>query len=439
MTGRRATRTGIPSGGRIPQYGYMKIFGCMAALLGVLLPASTLQAENWPQFRGIHRDNISPETGLLRSWPEGGPKELWRLEVGQGYSAAAIFDGTVYFNDYDESASEWQVRAVSLTDGSELWTFREPRRIRPNHGITRTVPAVDGKVVYALDPKIVLHALDAASGEEIWRKNLVQEYQAKIPPWYNGQCPLLDDDRLIIAPGGAALVVALDKTSGEEIWRTPNPEGWPMSHASLMPATLAGTEQYLYNNLYGTVGVAADDGRLLWHQPFKFNVAVAPSPLPLAGDRVFITAGYDAGGAILAVEADGQAMAVETAVAVTPDIWNSEIHTPIVHDGHFFGVGRHKRGLFTCLTEQGEVVWTSDGKASFEQGSYLLADGMFFVLEGKTGMLRLVEATTDEYRELAKAQILGGHDVWGPMALSDGKLVLRDMRQMVCLDVKSSG
>lgn len=410
----------------------MKNLGCLAAMAWILISAPGTRAENWTQFRGNQRDNISRETNLLRTWPEGGPKEMWRLEVGQGYAAAAIYEGKVFFNDYDEASSEWQVRSVTLADGKELWRFREARRIRPNHGITRTVPAVDGKLVFALDPKTVLHALDINTGEEVWRKNLVQEYQAKIPPWYNGQCPLLDGDHLIIAPGGSALVVALAKDTGEEIWRTDNPEGWPMSHASLMPATLGGTKQYLYNNLFGTMGVAADDGRLLWHFPFKFNVAVAPSPLALNDREVFITAGYDAGGAILAV--DGSE--VQASVQVTPDIWNSEIHTPIVHDGHFFGVGRHKRGLFTCLTTKGEVVWTSEGRASFEQGSYLLADGMFYVLEGKTGMLRLVEARTDEYRELARAQILGGHDVWGPMALSDGKLVLRDMRQIVCLDVK---
>jgi outer membrane protein assembly factor BamB len=406
------------------------------AALTVLMLGSGVRAENWPQFRGPNRDNISAEKGLLRSWPEGGPEVLWRLDVAQGYSAAAVFDGKVFFNDYDEAAANWLVRSVDLETGNEDWRYEESRRIRPNHGITRTVPAVDGKLVYTLDPKTVLHALDISTGEEVWRKNLVEEYQAQIPPWYNGQCPLLDGDRLIIAPGGAALMVALQKETGEEIWRTPNPDGWPMSHASIMPATLAGAKQYLYNNLFGTVGIAAEDGRRLWHQPFKFNVAVAPSPLPLDGETVFITAGYDAGGAILKVSKQGDQFAVESAVQVTPDIWNAEIHTPIVYKDHMFGVGRQKRGLFTCLDKKGEVVWTSEGQAAFEQGSFLLADDMFFILEGKTGMLHLVEARTDEYRELAQAQVLSGHDVWGPMALSDGRLVLRDMRQMVCLKVK---
>jgi outer membrane protein assembly factor BamB len=408
----------------------------IVAALTALVLASGVRAENWPQFRGPNRDNISAEKGLLKSWPEGGPEVLWRLDVAQGYSAAAIFDGRVFFNDYDEAAANWLVRSVDLETGTEHWRYEESRRIRPNHGITRTVPAVDGKLVYTLDPKTVLHALDMSTGKEVWRKNLVEEYQAQIPPWYNGQCPLLDGDRLIIAPGGAALMVALQKETGEEIWRTPNPDGWPMSHASIMPATLAGAKQYLYNNLFGTVGIAAEDGRRLWHQPFKFNVAVAPSPLPLDGETVFITAGYDAGGAILKVSKQGDQFAVESAVQVTPDIWNAEIHTPIVYKDHMFGVGRQKRGLFTCLDMKGEVVWTSEGKAAFEQGSFLLADDMFFILEGKTGMLHLVEARTDEYRELAQAQVLSGHDVWGPMALADGKLVLRDMRQMVCLKVK---
>jgi outer membrane protein assembly factor BamB len=101
-----------------------------------------------------------------------------------------------------------------------------------------------------------------------------------------------------------------------------------------------------------------------------------------------------------------------------------------------FAVGKKKRGLFTCLDLDGKPVWNSDGKAYFGLGSFILADGMFYILEGKTGMLRLLEASTEGYKELASAQILGGHDVWGPPALSDGKLVMRDFGRMVCIKVK---
>ena len=406
----------------------------------VLAAPASLGADDWPQFRGPHRDGISAETGLLRQWPEGGPKVLWSLEMDQGYSAAAIHRGRVYFNDYDSSKFEWLVRAVTLAEGKELWTFRETRRIRPNHGITRTVPAVDGKYVFSLDPKATFHALDAESGEELWRKNLIEEYGTQIPPWYVGQCPLIEDDRVLIAPGGKdVLAVAFDKATGEEIWRAPNPEGWPMSHASLMPAKLGGVDQYLYNTLFGTHGIAAADGRLLWHFRFKFNVSASPSPVALDGERVYVTAAYESGGAMFRVQRDGDAFAASEVFAHGPDEWNSEVHTPIVYRDHLFAVGKKKRGLFTCLDGDGHQVWTSEGHASFDLGGFILADGMFFILDGKTGMLRLVEASTTAYKELASAQILGGHDVWAPPALSDGKLVIRDLGRMVCLQVGEEG
>jgi len=408
-------------------------------LVCLLLPCLGL-AGDWPQFRGPDRDGTSRETGLLRAWPEGGPEVVWSTEVGQGYSSAAIHSGRVYFADYDEASFEYLVRCLTLAEGKELWRFKEKRRIRPNHGITRAVPATDGKYVFALDPKTTLHALDAATGEEIWRKNFIEEYGSKIPPWYNGQNPLIEDDRILVAPvGPSALVVALDKATGEEIWRTPNPEGWLLSHSSLMPAELGGVKQYLFSVLQGTVGVSAADGKLLWHFPFKFNLSVSPSPLAIDSERVYVTAAYDSGGAMFRVKRDGDGFSTEEIFVHAADEWNSEVQTPILFEGHFFAVGKKRRGLFTCLDLDGKQVWTSDGKASFGLGSFILADGMFLILEGKTGLLRLVEADTKEYRELASAQILSGHDVWGPPALSNGMLVMRDFGRMVCIKLKQDG
>ncbi len=404
--------------------------------LSTLLPAAS--SSDWPQFRGPNRDNISRETGLLRKWPAKGPRVLWTIPVAQGYAGAAIVDGRVYHHDYDEKRSDWRVHCRSLTTGKEIWTFTERRAIRPNHGITRTVPAVDGKYVVSLDPKCVLHCLDVKTGKELWRKSLVTEYKSMIPPWYNGQCPLMEPDRVIIATGGAAILVALDKGTGKEIWRTPNPGKLLMSHASVMPATLGGVKQYLYGTLNGPLGVAASDGKLLWEFQRRFNVAVAPSPIAVDGERVFMTASYDAGSIMLRVRRSGNSFQAESVFDMKNNEWNSEVHTPIVHQNHLFAVGKKRRGLFTCLNFDGKVVWESDPKTSFDLGSFLLADGMFFILDGKTGMLRLAEASTAGYKELASAQVLSGHDVWAPMALSGGKLVLRDMTKMVCIDVRGA-
>lgn len=393
------------------------------------------KAGDWTQFRGPDRDGISKEKGLLRKWPEGGPEVVWTVDVGQGYSAAAIVGGLVYFNDYDTEKQDWMVRCLTLDEGKEVWRFSEARRIRPNHAITRTVPSVDGKYLFSLDPKAVFHCLDAKTGKELWRKELVQEYQAKIPPWYNGQCPLMEDDRVIIATGGDALLLALEKATGDEIWRSENPENQPMTHASPMPAKLGGVDQYIYTTLKGMYGISADQGKVLWHAPFKLNVAVAPSPLAIDDELVFLTSGYNAGSAMFRVARNGASFEAEKVFELSPNDWNSEVHTPILFEDHLFAVGKKSRGLFTCLNQKGEIVWTSMGKASFDLGSFLLADGMFFILEGKTGMLRLVEANTAEYRELASAQVLSGHDVWAPLALSEGKLVIRDLSKMVCVKV----
>jgi len=133
----------------------------------------------------------------------------------------------------------------------------------------------------------------------------------------------------------------------------------------------------------------------------------------------------------------GETFKAEAVFDLKNNEWNSEVHTPIVYKGHLFAIGKKKRGLFTCLGLDGKEVWTSSGKASFGLGSFLMADGMFFALDGDTGTLRLLEASLTEYKELDSAKVLAGQEVWAPMALSDGKLVLRDLSKMVCLNVRA--
>jgi outer membrane protein assembly factor BamB len=409
----------------------------MAAGASTLLPAPAAGSD-WPQFRGPDRNAISREVGLARKWPAAGPRVLWSVPVAQGYAGAAILAGRVYHHDYDEAKAEWCVNCRSLADGKLIWQFREAREIRPNHAITRTVPAVDARFVCSIDPKAVLHCLDARTGKQLWRKSLVTDYKARIPDWYNGQCPLQEPDRVVVATGGDAIMVAFDKATGKEIWRTPNQKQHLMTHASVMPATLGGVKQYVYGTLKGPLGVSAKDGKLLWDYDRKFNVAVAPSPLSLDTELVFMTASYDAGSIMLRVRPNGAAFKAEPVFDMKMNEWNSEVHTPVAFKGHLFGVGKKRRGLFTCLSPEGREVWTSDGKAAFGLGSYIMADGMFYVMEGDTGKLRLLEANTTGYKELACAQVLSGHEVWGPMALANGKLVLRDLAKMICIDVKGA-
>ncbi len=405
------------------------------ALVPSQLPGAAA-ATDWPQFRGPQRDNISRETGLAHKWPAGGPKVVWTVPVAQGYAGAAIVGGRLYHEDYDEAKSEWCLNCRNFADGKLVWQFREKREIRPNHAITRTVPAADERFVFSLDPKAVLHCLDVKTGRQVWRKSLVTEYKAAIPPWYNGQCPLMEPDRLIIGTGGAAILVALDKATGKDIWRTPNPGRLAMSHCSVMPATIGGVKQYLYGTLNGPLGVSAADGKQLWEFPRKFNVAVAPSPIAVGEDRVFLTGPYDAGSVMVRVKKNGAAFQAEQVFDMKNNEWNSEVHTPIVYKGFMFAIGKKKRGLFTCLSPDGKEVWSSNGKASFGLGGFMMADGVFFVMDGDTGKLHMIEASATGYNELGSAQVLGGQEVWGPPAVFGGRMVLRDLTKMVCIDLR---
>jgi outer membrane protein assembly factor BamB len=409
-------------------------------LLIIICAATTLAATDWPQWRGANRDNQSTETGLFKTWPAGGPKVLWKVPVAEGYAGVSIKAGRAYINDYDTAKKEHLIRCLSMADGKEVWRWSYPVDVRPNHGITRTVPSVGNTLVFSLDPKCRFHALDAKTGKLVWQKNLVQDYKTTIPGWYAGQNPLLDGDRVVLATGGDALAVAFDQATGKEVWKAPNPGKDLMSHASLMPATIGGVKQYIYMSLNKVIGIAAADGQTLWSIPFATKMAGVPSPLSIGDGRIFITSGYEAGSMMIQAEKGASGFTVKKLYDLTSAQFNSEVHTPVLYKNYMFGVGSKTRGRFMCVGLDGKVVWQSPvGDAAtartFGLGGYVFADGMFFIADGDSGMLRLIEANTTGYKELASAQVLSGEDVWGPLAISDHRLVLRDMSQLVCLQV----
>ncbi|MFW6108458.1 MAG: PQQ-binding-like beta-propeller repeat protein, partial [bacterium] len=256
---------------------------------------------SWPGFRGEGLDNVvRSEAALAREWPPGGPPKLWQLELTEGYAAAAVLDGRVYVHDYDREAGQEVFRCLSLEEGGEIWRFVYTVKIKMNHGITRTVPAVTPDHVVGFGPLCHVICLDARTGEKRWMMDLVRQHGATVPPWYAGQCPLIEDGKAILAPGGPeALLMAVDCATGDILWKTPNPDEWKMTHASIVPVEYAGRRMYVYPAHRGVVGVSAEDGALLWKTgEWRISIATVPSPLPLPGGRLFLTGGYNAGSMI---------------------------------------------------------------------------------------------------------------------------------------------
>jgi outer membrane protein assembly factor BamB len=284
--------------------------------------------------------------------------------------------------------------------------------------------------------------LDAATGGHRWTIDLVREYGTKVPLWYAGQCPLIENGVAVIAPAGEdVLMMGVDCRSGLPLWKTPNPRRWDMTHASIVPMTFGGRRIYVYVGMNGVAGVSAEEGTLVWETTaWRGKMAVAPSPVAAGDGRVLIAAGYGAGCKMLALREEGSEVLADQVFKLGPRVFGSEQHSAVFHGGHVYGV--RPSGELVCLDTDGNVLWTS-GEARFHKGygPIMIADGMIVVMEpgpsqSPKSLLRLVEATPEGYRQLAEAKVLDGHDAWGPMALAGGRLIVRDFKTMRCLDLR---
>lgn len=399
-------------------------------------PASL--STRWEGFRGARGDGIAHDSPpLARSWPAEGPPMLWTVELGEGYASPAVAGGCAYVLDYDEGAAADTLRCLSLDDGREVWRNSYPVAVSRNHGMSRTVPVIVGDRVITFGPRCHVACWKLDSGECEWLIDLVRDHGAIEPRWYAGQCPLVDQGRLILAPCGDSLLIAVDIETGEVIWECPNTRGWEMTHVSVVTYDHGGRRSYLYCGSGGIAAVAADDGSLLWDSTdWQTTFATCPSPLVLPDGRIFLCNGYGRtiGSMMLAVDVAGQKFVPKTEFTLTPKQFNSEHHTPILYEDHIYGVRKTAGGQMVCLDLQGAEQWNS-GSVRFGHGPYLIADGLLFAMDDH-GVLTLMEAVPSEYRQLAQAEVIPqGHDAWGPMALVDGRLILRDMTRMTCIDV----
>jgi outer membrane protein assembly factor BamB len=401
---------------------------------------------SWPGFRGPDHDNVSKETVPLASaWPTNGPPVLWSLPLGEGYAGPAIHNGRVYVLDYDEARQADALRCFSLRDGREIWRRAYAVRMKRNHGFSRTVPAVNDQIVVTVGPQCHVLCCDAATGAFRWGLDLVRAQGAVVPLWYTGQCPLLDNNRVILAPAGTNLLIAVDGATGQIAWQTPNPRGWKMSHSSVIPMLLNGRKMYVYFAVGGIAGVAADGvdaGRVLWESAEWAPTIVAPSPVPLTNGQVLLTAGYGEGSRLLQVEKPAATHTIRTLLRLPKSVFSCEQHSPIFHKGMLWTVlpkdADALRCQFVCMRPDGSLVWTSGNEHRFGLGPFMAADDKMLLLNDE-GMLTLLAASTEGYRPLAQAHVLPtAKEAWAPMALANGRLVLRDERKMICLDLRAN-
>jgi outer membrane protein assembly factor BamB len=450
-------------------------------ILTILMLTAGGAVADWPQYLGPDRNSTSPEKGLLRSWPENGPQVLWTVSLGRGFGGPVVKDGRVYLLDRDGDAGD-NLRCFDLSDGEELWNFAYDAPGRVSFPGSRSVPTVNGNHVYSCGHNGDLYCIDINTHKPVWNRNVWTDFGGKpgrisgrvpwgptpvgrFPVWAITQCPLIYGDLLIIASQAPdAGVVAYDKLTGDVKWKTPSlgyvgyvspaivkvdgKDHVVMITPSTNPFRRSSPDE---NKMGKVVGIEPLTARILWeYDNWHCHISV-PSAVDAGHNKVLVVGGYELGAVMIKVEKKADASFGTTELFRTEE-FGDQTKPPILHKGYFYaqyGTNRRRDGL-TCMSMDGKIMWKTRRSPDFNKGSMILADGLILATDGRK-TLYLIEPDPSGYKQLASAELLGqaGSETegiaaraggrsqnWAPLALSDGKLLIRDHRQMKCVVVR---
>lgn len=409
-------------------------FAVIGALLSV--QSATVQADDWPGYRGANGDGISTEK-LNLNWSTTPPKVLWKVPTNTGFSSFAVIGGKVFtlvVRDIDGAPREGCV-ALDAATGKELW-FAD-LAVGKGYGGggkgdgPRSTPAVSDGIVCVLTPDLVLHALDAEAGKPLWMHELIKEYAASNIRWNSAASPVIEGDMVFVMGGGAGQsLLAFNKKDGQVVWKTGTEA---ITHATPVVTTILGERQVIFFCQSGLVSLAVNDGKLLWKFPYNFKTSSAASPV-VSGDMVYCSAGYDVGGGVCKITKEGSNF---TATPLWQTPGNAEVpnhwSTPVCKDGHLYGMfsfNKQGSGPLKCVEiATGKVNWVQPG---FGQGNAISAGDKILAL-ADNGDLVVVEPTPDAYKEVARIKAVAGK-CWSTPAVSNGCIFIRSTEEGTCLE-----
>lgn len=402
------------------------------------LLASARAAENshdWPGWRGPQRTGRSAETGLLASWPEGGPTLLWTATgLGEGFSTPSVAGNLIYVMG-NRDGKELVLALDRTAQGDAVWAavVGDVRHDGNGYPGPRSTPTADGNRVYALGLNGDLVCLDAQRGKEIWRHDLMEEFGGQVGSWGYAESVLVDGPWVLCTPGGQqATVLALNKANGKRVWQSKI--GDTADYSSLIAIEADGVKQYVQFTKQGVIGVSAKNGQLLWRYDAPANGTANVATPVFAEDRAFAASGYGAGGGLVRLKKKGRKFDAEQ-VYFTKEMKNHHGGLVLV-DGYLYG--SDDPGVLKCLDfETGEVKWRDRGCGKC---SLVYADGMLYC-RSEQGLVSLVRATPERFELAGRFDEPQRSDraAWPHPVVADGRLYLRDQDRLLCYDVRASG
>jgi len=394
----------------------------------VLAGSLAAAAADWPQWRGPERDGISQESGLLQKWPEGGPPLAWKATgLGEGFASIAVAGGRVITQG--QAGGGQAVITFDEATGRQLWKAPNgDAYLNRRGGGPRGTPTIDGDTAYVLGSNGSLIALEAATGTQLWRTNVLQRFNARNINWGLSESPLIDGRQLIVnAGGGGASIVAIDKNNGNVIWKSLDDEA---GYSSAMVVEAGGVRQYILLTGEAAVGVRADNGKELWRYRRVSNSTANVATPVVRGDQVFVSSDYGTGGGLLKLAANGDGVNADE-VYFNRDMRN-HYNTPVLIGDYLYG---YSSRILTCMNfATGEVAWQD---RSVGKGQVIAADGLLYLLS-EDGVVGLAEATPEGYRERSRFSIPSGeYPTWTLPVVANGRLYLREQDTLYAYDVSA--
>jgi outer membrane protein assembly factor BamB len=404
------------------------------SLFASLSVVNAAPIQDWPQFRGPNRDEISSETNLLESWPEGGPEQVWQTDIGgAGYAGFSVVAGRLYTMGAD--ADNEFVLCLDAKDGSEIWKQPIDSRYSNSWGDgPRSTPTIAGDNAFVISALGKVTCLSIKDGSIVWTQSLT-ELGGSVPGWGYCESVLVDGDQVVCTPGGVqGAIVALDVTTGEPRWQsslfTANAH-----YSSIIIADHPDKRHYVQLTEKAFVGIDPANGVVLWQQDWRGSTAVIPTPI-YKDQTVYITSGYGAGSTLIDI----------SDLKNPKEIWfntNMKNHHGgvVLLDGNYYGYS-DDTGWICQSAKTGEIVWGE--KEELGKGAISYADGHFYLLAENTGEVVLIDASPEGWNEkgrftpspLSKNRKPQGK-IWVHPVISNGKLYLRDQEMIWCYDIVS--